>query len=122
MQCVDRLDQPEMTPDIVTSNGNDRCPTLQQISGVRVVFLSLNGCVTHCLYHTPQLLPTRTEINNARTEWGRTEEHVLDGEVGDNSSGTHLFQTWQTVHKGEPGICQTKTNLCSFQVSFTRKT
>ncbi|KAK7692074.1 hypothetical protein QCA50_005480 [Cerrena zonata] len=91
MQCVDRPST--ITTDIVTSNNAERCPTLQQISNLK---------------------PTQVEINTARTEWGQIKGHVLNGETGDPTSGRHLFSSWQAAHRGEQGICQRKTNLCSF--------
>ncbi|CAL1710907.1 unnamed protein product [Somion occarium] len=91
MTCVPRPSK--MTDDYVGDGNPERCATLQQISNLK---------------------PKKDDITAARTEWDKIKTHVLEGETSDKTSGRHLFTTWQAVHKGEKGICDTKTNLCSF--------
>ncbi|KAK7692081.1 hypothetical protein QCA50_005487 [Cerrena zonata] len=91
LKCVDW--PTKITNDFITKKNTDRCPTLEQIIDMK---------------------PSQVDLDAAHKEWDNIKKHVLDGDATDNTTGRHLFTTWQTVHKGESGICRTRTNLCSF--------
>ncbi|CAL1714831.1 unnamed protein product [Somion occarium] len=80
--------------NLVGNENAVQCTTLQQIA-----------------IETPRF--TANELQRARTEWGRMQNHVFNGEANDPTSGRHLFTTWRQRNSG-PGRCDDATNLCAF--------